>query len=83
MGRRNNTLMQSVGAFVIFIATLGMCGALAVALFIVGVYWAFEVVFSVGWWASLLIMLAVAALYLVALFGGIKLLGKGKKYERI
>lgn len=77
MGSRNNTFMQSIGTFVIFIATLGAIGALAIAMMIVGIYWAFETLFSVGWWCSLVIMLAVAALYLVALFGGIKLLRKG------
>lgn len=77
MGSRNNTFMQSIGTFVIFIAMLGMVGALAIAMMIVGIYWAFETLFSVGWWCSLVIMLAVAALYLVALFGGIKLLRKG------
>ena len=77
MENKKSTLIEFAATVIIFLALLGLLGALAVAIMVVGIYWAFEIVFSVGWWASLLVMVGVAAVYLVALFGGCKLLKKG------
>lgn len=78
MQTKSDTLIHYAATFIIALAFMGMLGALAVGLMVVGIYWAFEIIFSVGWWASLLVMVAVAGLYLAALFGGCKLLNKGK-----
>lgn len=74
MQRKNNTLWRTLGIALAFVAFLMIFGALGVAMLIVGIYWAFQVFFSVGWWASLLIMFGLLAVYVTALSFALELI---------
>lgn len=74
MQRKNNTIWRIIGMCVAFVAFMGIFGALGVAMLVVGIYWAFQVFFSVGWWASLLIMFGLLAVYVTALSFALELI---------
>ena len=74
MQQKNNTIWRIIGLCVAFVAFMGIFGAIGGAMLIVGIYWAFELFFSVGWWASLIVMLCLLALYATALSFALELL---------
>lgn len=67
MNRKNNTFKHVIVCALVFVLFGLIFAGLGVALLIVGIYWAFTVFFSVGWWASLLIIFGVLAIYATAL----------------
>lgn len=77
MQTKTNTFIHYAATFIIIVAFVGVLCALAAAIMMVGIFWAFEILFSIGWWASLLVMLSVAGIYIAALFAGCKLIEKG------
>lgn len=68
------TPMRIMAIVAIAISFLALFSALALTLMVTGIYWAFRVFFDIGWWAALLIMLAVITIYLLALFKAIKMI---------
>lgn len=67
MKRKNNTFRHVIACALVFVLFSFIFAGLGMALFVVGIYWAFTVFFSVGWWASLLIIFGVLAIYATAL----------------
>ena len=74
MNRKNHTIWRTLGIAGAFVAFLCIFGVLGVAMMIVGIYWAFETFFSVGWWCSVLIMLGLLVVYVTALSFALELL---------
>lgn len=67
MNRKNNTLLHTIAIAATFVAFLGLFATISIALTIIGIYWAFQLFFSVGWWAGLLVTLVVLAVYAASL----------------
>jgi hypothetical protein len=59
--------MGALAIVLIFVFFMAFFGTLALTLVVVGIYWAFQLFFSVGWWAALLVMVGVLAIYAAAL----------------
>lgn len=74
MNQQNNTIIRKIGAIIAFSAFMAIFSGIAIALMVVGMYWAFQLWFSVGWWATTLCWLGLMALYVVALSFGLELL---------
>lgn len=66
--------MHYAGIALIFVAFLSFFGALSIALMIVGIFIGFQWLFQYGWWATLLVILAVLAIYATALSIGCSML---------
>lgn len=50
MKAQNETLLHKLATIVVFGTCLALFAGLAVALMIVGILWAFQLLFTVGWW---------------------------------
>lgn len=74
MERKNNTFKHVVACALVFSIFVCIFGAIGAALLIASIYWAFEVFFSVGWWAALLIIFGVLVIYVTALSFALELL---------
>lgn len=74
MQSKKHTLWHTMGIVLAFVSFLMIFGALGVAMLIIGIYWAFQVFFTVGWWASLLIMLGLLVVYVTALSFALELI---------
>lgn len=61
------TIINIAVCVAVFVAFMGIFGALGIILLVVGIYWAFQLAFSPLWWVSIIIMLAVLVVYVVAL----------------
>jgi hypothetical protein len=55
---------------------MGIFAAIAIALMVCGILWAFQLFFSVGWWATLIVFIALLVAYVTALSFGLELLRK-------
>lgn len=76
MGRKNNTLIHTIGVILVFSTFMAIFAGIAIALMVVGIFWAFQLFFTVGWWATLLVYIALLAAYATALSFGLELLRK-------
>ena len=74
MGSRNSTFIHKVGVILVFSAFMAIFAGIAIALMVVGIFWAFQLFFTVGWWATLLVFIALLAAYATALSFGLELL---------
>jgi len=63
MNRKHNTLKHEIATILVFIAFVGFFSVLAIMLCIIGTIWAFQLYFSSGWWAALLVMGGMLAIY--------------------
>jgi len=79
MQSKTNTLMHTFGFVLAFTAFMGLFGAISLALMFIGIYWAFQLTFSVGWWAGAVTFITLLAVYITALNFGLGLLRKGDK----
>jgi uncharacterized protein (DUF983 family) len=59
--------MQTIGVALIFVAFLSFFTVLAIGLMIVGIFIGFTWLFQYGWWATMLVILAVLVIYGAAL----------------
>lgn len=64
---KSKTIMGALAIVLIFVIFLALFGTLALTLCVLGIYWAFQLFFSTGWWAALLVMVGVLAVYAAAL----------------
>ena len=67
MKPKNKTIMQALGIALIFVAFLSFFSALAIGLMVVGIFIGFQWLFQYGIWATVLVILAVLAIYAIAL----------------
>lgn len=67
MKRKNNTIIHTIAVAATFVAFLGLFATVSIALTVCGIYWAFQLYFTVGWWAGLLVIIAVLAVYAASL----------------
>lgn len=74
MGSKNNTLIHAIGVILVFSTFMAIFAGIAIALMVVGIFWAFQLFFSIGWWATLLVFIALLAAYATALSFGLALL---------
>jgi ABC-type transport system involved in cytochrome bd biosynthesis fused ATPase/permease subunit len=63
MNRKYSTLLHIIGITLTFAAFTGLFITLAIVLCIVGIYFALQLFFSCGWWASLLVIGGILAIY--------------------
>ena len=78
MKRKNSTFIHNLAIVLTFAALLGIFTGISIGLMVVGILLATQAFFSIGWWASLLIMFALTVIYATALSIGIETL-RGKK----
>jgi hypothetical protein len=64
---KSKTIIGAFAIVAVFVSFLALFSTLALVLVVVGIYWAFQLFFAVGWWAALLVMIGVLALYALAL----------------
>lgn len=64
---KSKTIMGALAIVLVFVTFLALFSTLALTLVVIGIYWAFQLFFSVGWWAALLVMVGVLAIYAAAL----------------
>jgi len=74
MNQKYKTILQAAGIALIFVAFMSFFTVLAIGLMIVGIAIGFQWLFQYGWWATLLVVLAVLAIYATALSIGCSLL---------
>lgn len=74
MGSKTSTLIHAIGVILVFSTFMAIFAGIAIALMVVGIFWAFQLFFSVGWWATLLVFIALLAAYATALSFGLALL---------
>lgn len=74
MNHKNNTFRHVILCALVFVLFACIFSGLGLALLVIGIYWAFQVFFSVGWWASLLIIFGVLVVYVTALSFALELI---------
>lgn len=79
METKNNTFIHAVGFIVACVAFMGLFGAISLAIMFIGIYWAFQLTFTVGWWAGAVTYISLLLAYIFTMRYGLKLLGKGNK----
>lgn len=77
MERKNRTLLHAIGVVIVFATMLAIFTGISITLMIVGIYWTFQLFFSVAWWAGIVAYAALLVAYCAALRFGLKLLRKG------
>lgn len=63
MNQKNNTVKEKVALAVVFIVSLCVFAVLSISITMVGIYFAYQLFFSVGWWAGLLVIIGVLAIF--------------------
>lgn len=76
MGSQNSTLIHRIAVILVFSAFMGIFAGIAIMLMFCGILWAFQLFFTVGWWATLLVFIALLVVYITALSFGLELLRK-------
>lgn len=61
------TIINIAVCVAVFVTFMGIFGALGIALLVIGIFWAFQFAFTSMWWLSLIIMIALLAVYVVGL----------------
>lgn len=79
METKSNTLAYTIGFVLAFTAFLGLFGAISLATMFIGIYWAFQLTFTVGWWAGAITYISLLVAYICTMRYGLKLLRKGNK----
>ena len=74
MGSKTSTLIHAIGVIIVFSTFMAIFAGIAIALMVVGIFWAFQLFFTVGWWATSLVFIALLAAYATALSFGLALL---------
>lgn len=77
MKAQNETLLHKLATIVVFGTFLALFAGLAVALMIVGILWAFQLLFTVGWWATLAAFIVLLVMYVTVLSFGLELMERG------
>lgn len=63
MNQKSNTVKEKVALAVVFIVSLCVFAVLSISITMVGIYFAYQLFFSVGWWAGLLVIIGVLAIF--------------------
>lgn len=79
MGSKSSTLIHAIGVILVFGTFMAIFAGIAIALMVVGIFWAFQLFFTVGWWATLLVFIALLAAYATALSFGLALLERNEE----
>lgn len=74
MKPQNRTLKHVVVCALVFSTFVCIFSAIGMAIMLVGIYWAFQVFFTVDWWASLLVIFGLLVAYITALSFALELL---------
>lgn len=77
MKPQTRTLIHAAATIVVFSTCLALFAGLAVALMIVGILWAFQLLFTVGWWATLVAFIVLLVMYVTVLSFGLELMERG------
>ena len=67
MNQKYKTITNGLAIVAIFVIFLALFGTLALVLCVFGIALAFNLLFSVGWWACLLTIVGLLAIYVAAL----------------
>jgi hypothetical protein len=74
MQRKNNTLKHFLVCALVFALFLSIFSGLGLLIMVVGIYWAFQLFFSVGWWAALGVVIVLLVVYVTALAFALELI---------
>lgn len=74
MKPQNRTLLHAAATIIVFGTCLALFTGISIGLMIVGILWAFQLFFSVGWWAGLATFAVMLALYATILSFGLELM---------
>lgn len=77
MKPQNRTLIHALATIVVFGTFLAIFAGVSVALMIVGILWAFQLLFTVGWWATLAAFIVLLVMYVTVLSFGLELMERG------
>lgn len=67
MNRKYKTIINAISFAAVFVLFLALFSTLALLVSGIGVFYAFQLYFSVGWWASALVIVGVLVIYVTAL----------------
>jgi hypothetical protein len=67
MNQKSKTIMNAISVAAVFVLFLALFSTLALLVSGIGVFYAFQLFFSVGWWASALVIVGVLLVYVTAL----------------
>lgn len=77
MKPQTRTLIHAAATIVVFGTCLAIFAGVSVALMIVGILWAFQLLFTVGWWATLAAFIVLLVMYVTVLSFGLELMERG------
>lgn len=63
MNQKSNTVKEKIALAVVFIISLCVFAVVSIAITMVGIYFAYQLFFSVGWWAGVLVIIGVLAIF--------------------
>ena len=74
MNQKNKTVLRTIGIALVFVGFLAFFTVLAIGLMVVGIWLGVTWLFSLGIWATVLVIIAVLAIYAAALSIGCHLI---------
>lgn len=77
MKPQTRTLIHAAATIIVFSTCLALFAGVSVALMIVGILWAFQLLFTVGWWATLAAFIVLLVMYVTVLSFGLELMERG------